>query len=110
MKVLEHGYEPDHIHFHLKSKPNSDLSKYINALKTQTSKTLRREFGGEIRKILWKDALWSQSYCLVTAGGAPLSVLKEYVENQGTEPGKERVKPRRTPKVFPKKSFKETRV
>ena len=37
----------------------------------------------EIRKKLWKEAFWSQSYCLLTAGGAPIEVIRQYIETQG---------------------------
>ena len=73
--------EPDHIHFLLRTKPNCDLSKYINAMKSATSRRLKQEFPG-VKKKLWKEMFWSQSYCLLTVGGAPLEVLKKYIENQ----------------------------
>ena len=37
----------------------------------------------EVKKKLWKEYFWSHSYCLVTTGGAPLDVVKKYIENQG---------------------------
>ena len=37
----------------------------------------------EIRKKLWKEAFWSQSFCLLTAGEAPVEVIRQYIENQG---------------------------
>ena len=37
----------------------------------------------ELKNSLWKDSFWSQSFCLITVGGAPLSVIKEYIQNQG---------------------------
>ena len=37
----------------------------------------------EIRKKLWKEAFWSQSFCLLTAGGAPVEVIRQYIETQG---------------------------
>lgn len=41
------------------------------------------------RKKLWKETFWSQSFCLITAGGAPIEVIKEYIETQGEKHGKE---------------------
>jgi len=81
IEIKEMNGEPDHVHFLLKSKPNCDLSKYINAMKSASSRLLKKEFP-EVKKKLWKDAFWSQSYCLLTVGGAPLDVLKKYIENQ----------------------------
>ena len=43
---------------------------------------LKKEYP-EIREKLWKEAFWSQSYCLLTAGGAPIEVIREYIETQG---------------------------
>ena len=37
----------------------------------------------EILEKLWKEAFWSQSFCLLTAGGAPVEVIRQYIENQG---------------------------
>ena len=37
----------------------------------------------EIRKKLWKEAFWNQSFCLLTAGGAPVEVIRQYIETQG---------------------------
>ena len=39
----------------------------------------------EIRDNLWKEYFWSRSYCLITAGGAPLEILKEYIRTQGED-------------------------
>ncbi len=79
--IKEMNGESDHIHFLLRTKPNCDLAKYINALKSASSRLIKKEFP-EVREKLWKDAFWAQSYCLITIGGAPLSVLKTYIENQ----------------------------
>ena len=46
---------------------------------------IKKEFP-EVRKKLWKEAFWSQSYCLLTVGGAPMSILKQYIENQAGVP------------------------
>ena len=39
----------------------------------------------EIREKLWKEAFWSQSFCLLTAGGAPVEVIRQYIESQGVK-------------------------
>jgi putative transposase len=79
--VSEMNGEPDHVHFLLKTRPNCDLSKYINALKSASSRVLKKEFPA-VRQKLWKEYFWSQSYCLITVGGAPIDVLRKYIENQ----------------------------
>ena len=57
-------------------------TKYINFLKTYTSKNLRKEFSEELSDQLWGDAFWSPSYYLATVGNVSLDTLYNYVENQ----------------------------
>ncbi len=83
--LLEFGGEADHIHLLLSMHPNIMPSKFINNLKTVTSRLIRKEFSAHLRKYYWKKpALWTRAYCLNTAGGAPLSILKQYIQNQET--------------------------
>jgi putative transposase len=81
VSVKEMNGEPDHVHFVLRTKPNCDLSKYINAIKSSSSRLLKKEFP-EVKKKLWKEHFWTTSYCLISVGGAPIAVLKKYIENQ----------------------------
>ena len=78
------GIEPntDHVHLLFKSKPTLDLPKYINALKTITSREIRRTFPA-VKDKLWRNAFWGRSYFLATTGQVTLDMLKQYVENQG---------------------------
>lgn len=78
------GIEPnmDHVHLLFKSKPTLDLPKYINALKTITSREIRRTFP-EVKEKLWRNAFWARTYCLATTGQVTLEMLKHYVERQG---------------------------
>jgi len=71
-----------------RAQPKSEISKFINAYKSASSRLLKKEFP-QIRKKLWKEAFWSQSFCLLTAGGAPIEVIREYIETQG-EKGNEK--------------------
>ena len=59
-----------------------EISKFINAYKSASSRLLKKEFP-QIRQKLWKEYFWSQSFCLLTTGGAPIEVIKEYIETQG---------------------------
>ena len=79
---LEYNHDRDHIHIVFKAHPNSTLSKYINAFKSASSRLLKKEFP-QVRDKLWKEYFWSQSFCLLTTGGAPLDILKKYIESQG---------------------------
>jgi len=82
VKIKEMNGEPDHVHFLLRTKPNCELSKYINAMKSATSRLLKKEFP-EIKKKLWEESFWTTSYCLISVGGAPINILKRYIESQG---------------------------
>jgi len=73
----------DHVHVLFKSKPQTDLLKFINNWKSATSKALRNRFGEQINNKLWKNVFWSRSYCLITTGQVTLNQIKKYVENQG---------------------------
>jgi putative transposase len=79
---MEWQHDKDHIHALLKAHPRSEISKFLNAYKSASSRLLKKEFPA-IRQKLWKEHFWSQSFCLITAGGAPLAVLKQYIESQG---------------------------
>jgi len=80
--VVEANGEKDHIHILLSAPPDFNLCRMINSLKTVTSRRLKKEFP-DIRKKLWKEKFWTSSYFVVTSGGAPLEVIKKYIEEQG---------------------------
>ncbi len=82
ISLLEWNHDTDHVHILFKAHPNSDLSRFINAYKSASSRLIKKEFP-EVRQKLWKEYFWSQSYCLLTTGGAPLEVIKKYIETQG---------------------------
>lgn len=80
--VKEWNHDIDHVHVLMTAKPNTELSKFINAYKSASSRKIKNEFP-KIRQKLWKEYFWSQSYFLLTVGGAPLEILKQYIETQG---------------------------
>jgi putative transposase len=80
--LQEWNHDVDHVHILFRAHPNSEISKFINAYKSASSRLIKKEFP-HIRCKLWKEYFWSRSYCLLTAGGAPLEVLKQYIESQG---------------------------
>lgn len=80
--LLEWNHDVDHVHIMFKAQPNSELSKFINAYKSASSRLIKRDFP-EIRQKLWKEYFWSQSFCLLTTGGAPIEVIRKYIETQG---------------------------
>lgn len=80
--LTEWNHDNDHIHILFKAHPNSELSKFINAYKSASSRLIKKNFP-HIRKRLWKEMFWSRSFCLLTTGGVPIAVIKKYIENQG---------------------------
>jgi len=74
--------EADHIHLMLDMHPNIMPSKFINNLKTVTSRLIRKEFSQHLKAYYCEPVLWTRAYCLITAGGAPLEALKEYIQRQ----------------------------
>ena len=81
-KLVEFNGELDHVHLIIALNPKVDPSKLVNNLKTVTSRIIRKEFSDHVKKFYWKPVFWSRSYCIITCGGAPLTVLKQYIENQ----------------------------
>jgi len=80
--VREWNHEADHVHVLIKAHPKSELSKFLNAYKSASSRIIKKDFP-EIREKLWKEYFWSQSFCLLTTGGAPIEVIRKYIESQG---------------------------
>ena len=80
--LLEWNHDVDHVHIMFKAQPNSELSKFINAYKSASSRLIKRDYP-QIREKLWKEYFWSQSFCLLTTGGAPMEVIRKYIETQG---------------------------
>jgi len=78
----EFNGEADHVHLLVTYPPQVQLSRLVNSLKGVSARHLRAEFGPQLRKHLWGGHLWSPSYFVGSAGGAPLSVVKEYILNQ----------------------------
>ena len=78
----EWNHDLDHVHIMFRAQPKTELSKFINAYKSASSRLLKKEYP-KIRKKLWKEAFWSQSFCLLTTGGAPIETVRQYIESQG---------------------------
>ncbi len=76
----EWNHDLGHVHLLFRGYPNTDISKFINAYKSASSRLIKKEFS-QIRKQLWKECFWSRSYCLITTDGAPIDVVRKYIEN-----------------------------
>lgn len=88
ISVVEWNEDQDHVHILFKAQPNSELSKFINAYKSASSRLIKKEYP-EIREQLWKEYFWSRSFCLITTGGVTIDVIKKYIESQGDQNEKE---------------------
>jgi len=82
--IIEQETDRDHIHILFSAKPQIQLSKFINSLKSVSARLLFREFP-ELKEKLWGGAFWSPSYFLASTGQVTLEVLKRYVENQNAK-------------------------
>jgi putative transposase len=81
-ELLEFGGEDDHIHLLVSCHPKTAVSNLVGKLKGKSSYIIRQEFWPEVKKKLWGEHFWSPSYCVVSCGGAPLEIIRAYVENQ----------------------------
>ena len=85
-KLIECNGEPDHVHLLVTCPPKLAVANLVGKLKGKSSFVLRRDFGPLLRKKLWGDHLWSPSYASVTCGGAPLEIVKKYIDDQKRPP------------------------
>ena len=83
--LQEWHQDKDHVHILLKGQPKTELSKFINAYKSASSRLIKKEYP-QIREQLWKENFWSRSFCLLTTGGAPIDVIRKYIDSQGEKP------------------------
>jgi putative transposase len=81
--LVEFEGEADHVHLMVTYPPKVALSKLVNALKGVSSRLIRRDFP-QLEKYYWKGVLWSPSYFAGSCGGAPLTIVKQYIKNQAT--------------------------
>ncbi|WP_306008364.1 IS200/IS605 family transposase [Bacillus sp. MMSF_3353] len=79
--LVEWNHDVDHVHILFKAHPNTEMTKFINAYKSASSRLIKRDFP-QVKKKLWKEMFWSRSFCLLTTGGSPIDIVKTYIENQ----------------------------
>lgn len=80
--LVEWNHDMDHIHVLFEGEPNSNISKFINAYKSASSRLAKKEFP-YIKEYLWKENFWSKSFFLVSTGGVTTDIIKKYIETQG---------------------------
>ncbi len=74
--------DDDHAHLLVSYPPKVALSRLVMSLKTNSARRVRSHRWPEVESALWGDHFWSPSYSVVSCGGAPLEVVKRYVESQ----------------------------
>ena len=80
--LIEWNHDKDYVHIMFKAQPKTELTKFINAYKSASSRLIKRDFS-RVKQFLWKEMFWSKSFCLLTTGEVPIDVIKKYIQNQG---------------------------
>ena len=80
--LVEFEGEKDHVHLLVNYPPKVSVTKLVNSLKGVSSRMIRKKNYPTIRKCLWGSVLWSPSYFAGSCGGAPISIIRRYIEQQ----------------------------
>jgi len=83
-ELIEFEGEKDHVHLLVNYPPKISVSKLVNSLKGVSARLLRKKGYPTIVKYLWGRNLWSPSYFAGSCGGAPISIIRQYIEGQNT--------------------------
>jgi putative transposase len=83
-ELIEFDGEKDHVHLLVNYPPKVSVSKLVNSLKGVSARLLRKKGYPIVMKYLWGKSLWSPSYFAGSCGGAPISVIRQYIESQNT--------------------------
>ena len=82
--LVEFDGEDDHVHLRVHYPPKVSVSALVNSLKGVSSRLIRKKNYPRIQKKLWGGSLWSPSYFAGSCGGAPIAVIRQYIEQQKT--------------------------
>lgn len=83
-ELVEFDGEDDHVHLRVNYPPKVAVSNLVNSLKGVSSRLLRKQNHPSIQKKLWGNMLWSPSYFAGSCGGTPISIIRQYIEQQQT--------------------------
>ncbi len=82
-RLVSFNAEEDHCPLLVDMYPDVAPSKLVNTLKTVSSRLIRRDYGEHLRKFYYqKPVFWTGAYCIISTGGAPLEIIKKYIESQ----------------------------
>jgi putative transposase len=84
IQLDEINHDKDHVHILFRANPNTDLSKFINAYKSASSRMVKKKYP-KVKEQLWKSMFWTRSYCLLTSGEVTIDIVRQYIENQGSK-------------------------
>jgi putative transposase len=82
-ELTQFNGEPDHVHLLVNYPPKVAVARLVNSLKGVSARRLRQE-RPDISRRYWRGGLWSASYFAASCGGAPISILRQYIESQRT--------------------------
>ena len=83
-ELIEFDGEGDHVHLLVNYPPKFAISKLVNSLKGVSSRLIKKQHSHYIHQFLWKNNFWSPSYFAGSCGGAPIDIIRKYIEQQHT--------------------------
>lgn len=82
VSIKEYNENLDHIHILFEGKPNLNLANFVNGLKSNSSKFIRKKYQDELSKYYWKPYFWSNSYFIGCVSERSEDIVKAYIKNQ----------------------------
>lgn len=83
-RIVEFNGEADHVHLIIDYNPKVQISKFVNNLKTVSSRLIRKEFATILESVYSKPVFWTGAYFVASCGGVTVEQLKQYVQSQNT--------------------------
>lgn len=83
--LIEFNGEDDHVHLLVDVHPDNNISQLIGSLKSASSRIIRKDFQDYLKQFYWKEkdpSFWTDAYSVISVGGAPLEIIKEYIRSQ----------------------------
>ena len=85
LPLLEISFMPDHVHILFDAPPQLNLADFVNALKSGSSRMVRKAFQEELKPYYWKPYFWSLSYFIGCVSERSEEAVRRYIQNQGKE-------------------------
>ena len=82
VEIIEWNYDNDHIHTIISISPSTNVTKYVNATKSASSRLIKKEFP-YVKEKLWKDCFWTAGFYVNSTGSTQIDVVKNYILQQG---------------------------